>query len=90
MPRNLFRKILSLIDDLRPRPAPALVGDIDGTSKRQARCVYMTRKLTESPSKRRPISKIRPSDDCGENSVRSTMVRGYDFHKPKGYLRNVG
>ena len=23
VPRNLFRKILSLIDDLRPRPAPA-------------------------------------------------------------------
>ena len=22
-PRNLFREILSLIDDLRPRPAPA-------------------------------------------------------------------
>ncbi len=23
VPRNLFRKILNLIDDLRPRPAPA-------------------------------------------------------------------
>jgi hypothetical protein len=33
VPRELFRKILSLIDDLRPRPAPALAGDIDGVVK---------------------------------------------------------
>ena len=33
VPRELFRKILSLIDDLRPRPAPAWAGDIDGEVK---------------------------------------------------------
>ena len=32
-PRKLFRKILSPIDDLRPRPAPALAGEIDGQEK---------------------------------------------------------
>ncbi len=30
VPRELFRKILRLIDDLRPRPAPAKAGEIDG------------------------------------------------------------
>jgi len=27
---------------------------------------------------------------CGENSVPSTVVRGYDFCKPGGHLENVG
>ncbi len=43
VPRDLFREILRLIDDLRPSPTPAQAGDIDGTSNRQARCVGMTR-----------------------------------------------
>ena len=30
VPRELFPKILSLIDDLRPRPAPAEAGEIGG------------------------------------------------------------
>ncbi len=30
VPRELFRKILRLIDDLRPRPAPAEAGIFDG------------------------------------------------------------
>ncbi len=33
VPRELFLKILSLIDDLRPRPAPAQVGEIGGRVK---------------------------------------------------------
>ncbi len=33
VPRELFRKILSLIDDLPPRPAPAWAGGIDGEEK---------------------------------------------------------
>ncbi len=33
VPRELFRKILSLIDDLRRRPAPAWAGKIDGQMK---------------------------------------------------------
>ena len=33
MPRSLFANILGLIDDLRPRPAPAQAGDIDGEEK---------------------------------------------------------
>ena len=34
--------------------------------------------------------KIRPSVGCGENSVPSTVVRGYDLRKPGGHLGNVG
>ncbi len=30
VPRNLFQKILSLIDDLRRRPAPAVAGRTEG------------------------------------------------------------
>jgi hypothetical protein len=33
VPRELFRKILSLIGDLRRRPAPAYAGKIDGQVK---------------------------------------------------------
>ncbi len=33
VPRELFRKILRLIDDLRPRPAPAYAREIDGQVK---------------------------------------------------------
>ena len=33
VPRDLFRKILRLIDDLRPRPAPAQAEEIDGKVK---------------------------------------------------------
>ena len=47
MPRDIFRKILRLTDDLRLRPAPAWAEGTDGTSKRQARCICMTRKLIE-------------------------------------------
>ena len=34
--------------------------------------------------------KIRPSVGCGENSVLSTVVRGYDLCKPGGHLGIVG
>ncbi len=33
VPHDLSRKILRLIDDLRPRPAPAEAGDIDSQAK---------------------------------------------------------
>ena len=33
---------------------------------------------------------IRSPDGCEGNSVPSTVVRGYDFHKPGGYLGYVG
>jgi len=37
--------------------------------KRQERCVWMARKMTEWPSKRRPLTKIRPSDSCKGDAV---------------------
>ena len=33
VPRELFRKILSLIDEVRRRPAPGQAGEIDGQVK---------------------------------------------------------
>ena len=50
----------------------------------------MAEYLVKWPSKRGPISEIRPSDGRGENSVPSTVVRGYDPRKPGGHLGNVG
>ncbi len=50
----------------------------------------MTRKLTDSPSKRVPISEIRPSDGCGRDAILLAVERWYDFPEFGGYLGNVG
>jgi len=50
----------------------------------------MARKMTEWPSKRGPISKISPSDDCGKDTVPLAVERPYDFPEFGGYLGNVG
>ena len=42
------------------------------------------------PSKRGPISKIRPSDGCGRDAVPLAVGRWYDFPGFVGYLGNVG
>ena len=58
--------------------------------KRQEGCVWMARKMTEWPSKRGPITKIRPSDGCGRDAVLLAVERWYDFPEFGGYLGNVG
>ena len=50
----------------------------------------MAGKVTEWPSNRGLISKIRPSDGCKGDTVPSTVVRGYDLRKLGGHLGNVG
>ncbi len=50
----------------------------------------MAENLDKWPSKRGPISKIRPSDDCGRDAVPLAMERRYDFPEFGGYLGNVG
>ncbi len=42
------------------------------------------------PSKRGPISKIRPSDDCRKDAVPQTVDQWYDFHEFGYHLGNVG
>ena len=46
-------------DPFRRRP-----GKSTARRKRQEKCVWMARKMTEWPSKRGPITKIMPSDGC--------------------------
>ena len=46
--------------------------------------------LGEWPSKRGPISNIRPSDDCGRDEVLLAVDRWYDLPEFGGYLKNVG
>ncbi len=50
----------------------------------------MAENLDKWPSKRGPISKIRPSDGCRRDAVPSAMERRYDFPEFGGYLGNVG
>ncbi len=50
----------------------------------------MAGNLGKWPSKRGPISKIRPSDGCGRDAVPSAVERWYDFHEFGCHLENVG
>ena len=50
----------------------------------------MPENLDKWPSKRGPISKIRPSDGCGRDAVLLMVERWYDFPEFGGYLGNVG
>jgi len=49
----------------------------------------MAENLGKWPSKRGPISKIRPSDGCGRDAVPLAVGRWYDFHEFGWYLVNV-
>ena len=53
------------------------------------RCVWMARKMTEWPSERRPLTKIRPSDGCKEDGVPLAVDQWYDFHEFGCHLGNV-
>ncbi len=50
----------------------------------------MAGKVTEWPSNRGPISKIRPSDGCGRDTILLAVERWYDFHGFGCHLGNVG
>ncbi len=90
VPRDLFRKILRPIDDPRPSSSPASAGDIDGASKRQARCVCTRRKLAEWPFENGQTENVGPSDGCRGNAVPLAAESKYDFRELGAYLGNVG
>ncbi len=50
----------------------------------------MVENLGKWPSKRGPISKIRPSDGCGRDGVPLAVDQWYDFHEFGCHLGNVG
>ncbi len=50
----------------------------------------MARKMTKWPSKRRPLTKIRPSDGCKGDGVPLVVDQWYDFHEFGCHLGNVG
>ncbi len=72
-------------DPLRRRPRESTA-----KRKRQERCVRMARKMTEWPSKRRPLTKIRPSDGCKGDEVPLAVGPWYNFHEFGCHLGNVG
>ncbi len=49
----------------------------------------MAENLGKRPSKRGPISKIRPLDGCGRDGVLLAVKRWYDFHEFGWHLGNV-
>ncbi len=71
-------------DPLRRRPRESTA-----RKKRQERCVWMARKVTEWPYNRGPISKIRPSGGCKGDTVPLAVERWYDFPEFGSYLGNV-
>ncbi len=60
------------------------------TRKRQERCVWMARKMTDWPSNRRPLTTIRPSDGCKWDGVPLAVDQWYDFPEFGCHLGNVG
>ncbi len=50
----------------------------------------MAENLDKWPSKRGPISKIRPSDGCEMNAIPLAVGRRYDLPELEGYLGNLG
>jgi hypothetical protein len=50
----------------------------------------MTKKLAEWASEQGQITKIRPSDASRGKAIPTVVQFGYDRHKSKGYLGNVG
>jgi hypothetical protein len=50
----------------------------------------MAENLGKWPSKRGPISKIRPSDGCGRDAALLVVGKWYDFHEFGCHLGNVG
>ena len=53
------------------------------------RSAWMTEKLAEWFSKRRPLAKIRPSDGCTGDGVPLAVDQRCDFHEFGCHLRNV-
>ena len=49
----------------------------------------MTRKFAEWASEQGPITKIKPSDGCGEKFFSMAVVSGYDRMRFEDYLGNV-
>ena len=71
-------------DPLRRRPRESTA-----RRKRQERCVWMARKMTEWPSKRGPITKIMPSDGCIGDTVPLAVGKWYEFHEFGWHMGNV-
>ncbi len=89
VPRDLFRKILRLIDDLRPRRAPAETEGIDGKVKMTGEVHVDEEKhgkmALASGLQHTGRSKIRSPDGCGDHSLASKRERRHHSHKLEGY-----
>ncbi len=90
VPHNLFQEFLSLKNDLQLSSGPAGAVDNNSQVKTIKGVCLNGGKSGEIAFQTQENRKIRPSVGCGENSVPSTVVRGYDLCQPGGHLGNVG
>ncbi|MCH7910814.1 MAG: hypothetical protein IIB38_14515 [Candidatus Hydrogenedentes bacterium] len=90
VPRDLFRKILSLIDDLRRRPVPAWAEGIDGEEKATGEVHLDDGKYGQIAFRARPTHKNKLPDGCGGKTITTAAQFEYDRHGFEGYLGNVG
>jgi hypothetical protein len=82
VPRGLFRKILRLIDDLRPRPAPAWIEKIDGNVKTTGE-VHLDGGKDEKMGFRTQENRKSGHRMTAEKILLPRrQVRGCDFHEP--------
>ncbi len=66
------------------------LGKSTARRERREKCVWMARKMTEWPSKRRPITKIVPSDGGKGDTVPLAVGQLYNVHEFGCHLGNVG
>jgi len=87
----MFHKVEFSVTNLS-RPAERVVAFYNkrGTAERQARCVRMTRKLTEWPFENGQTEKVGPSDGWRGKAVPLAAESKYDFRELGAYQGNVG
>ena len=91
VPRELFRKILSLIRWSATKTRSGVCRGIRRRGKKRwEKWVWMANKMTEWLSTLGPITKIMPSDGCKGDTVPLAVARWYNFHEFGCHRGNVG
>ena len=90
VPRNLFREIQRLIDDLRPRPAPTSDEEIHGKQVRWEKCVRMLNYWAKCAYEHAQFTKTGLSDGYRGETIQITVRIGHDRHGFDDYLGHIG
>ena len=88
--RELLRKISSLIDDPRPRPAPASAEEIDGEAEMTGEVCLDDRKYGQMAFRKQEYRKISSSDGRGGKTIPTAARCGCHRHEIGDNLGTVG